>query len=322
MVRRWAVGSIAAIAALAAVPVATATPPGTNGALAWQRESRTTPPALWIANADGTGARRVFAARGIGTFEPAWSPVSATTLAFSRSAGEPFDPEIYVGDVETGQARPVTDTPAAAIAPAFSPDGSRIAFFSVSPPGEDRPPGPPRIATVAPDGSGLQLLTPDDADSVDPDVSPDGRRIVYTEGRPVGASQFDNRLVVMNADGTGRRALTRFGGRIEINAKWMPDGRRIVFESATRRQLRSDIEVVGADGRGRRKLIATRAFETNPVPSPDGRRIVLTSDRHRRGPVRLSPSFEVYTAAIDGTDVVRITRNRVPDLFPDWQRLP
>ena len=49
---------------------------------------------------------------------------------------------------------------------------------------------------------------------------------------------------------------------------------------------------------------------------------MFTSDRHRRGPVRLGPSFEVYTAAIDGTDVVRITRNRVPDLFPDWQRLP
>jgi hypothetical protein len=38
--------------------------------------------------------------------------------------------------------------------------------------------------------------------------------------------------------------------------------------------------------------------------------------------MRLGPSFEVYTMAVDGSDVVRITNNRALDAFPDWQRLP
>ena len=37
---------------------------------------------------------------------------------------------------------------------------------------------------------------------------------------------------------------------------------------------------------------------------------------------RLGPGFELYTMAVDGTDIVRLTNNRRPDLFPDWQRRP
>jgi Tol biopolymer transport system component len=95
-----------------------------------------------------------------------------------------------------------------------------------------------------------------------------------------------------------------------------------VFESLDRRSRKSDIERVALDGSGRRAVLATSAFETNPVPSPDGTRIVFTSDRDRRGPTRLGPGTEVYTMKLDGTDIVRLTTNQAPDLFPDWQRLP
>jgi len=40
---------------------AAATPPGHNGLIGWQQESRTTPPHLWVANPDGSAARQVFA---------------------------------------------------------------------------------------------------------------------------------------------------------------------------------------------------------------------------------------------------------------------
>jgi Tol biopolymer transport system component len=264
----------------------------------------------------------VFGAEGAADFEGTWSPVSATTLLFSRGTQEPFSEEIFVGDVATGEARALTNTSSAAIAPSFSADGTRIVYFSVRPPGRGRPPGPARITIVNADGTGRRVLTPANVESIDPDFSPDATRIVYAEDRQVSPALGDSRIVVMNADGSGRRALTDWGGRRELNPKWMPDGGSIVFESATRRFLRSDIEIMGADGRGRRKLLATPAYETNPIPSPDGTRIAFTSDRDRRGPVRQGPGFELYTAKTDGTDVVRITRNRVPDIFPDWQRLP
>ncbi len=311
----------AALAVVAAAP-AWATPPGTNGQLVWQRETTDAPPRLWVANPDGSGAREVFTEPGAADFEGAFSPTSAATVAFSRGVDEPFSEEIFVGDLATGQVRQVTDSRNIAIAPTFSPDGTRIAFFRIRAPGRNRPPGEPRIAVIGTDGTGFRLLTPANRPSLDPDFSPDGDRIVYAEFRPGGPFREDNRIMVMDADGGNRRAVTRYGGRLEINPKWLPDGSGIVFESMTRRRLKSDIERIGIDGEGRSAVLRTPAFETNPVPSPDGTRIVFTSDRDRRGPRRLGPGTEVYTMGIDGTGIVRLTDNRVPDLFPDWQRLP
>lgn len=302
--------------------IAVATPPGTNGQIAWQRETTNAPPDLWVANADGSQARVVFAGEDAPTFEAAFSPVNAAALAFTRGTERPFSEEIFVGDLATGQVRQVTDSESAAIAATFSPDGARIVFFSVRPAGRNRPPGPERIAVINSDGTGRRFLSPKNRPSIDPDFSPDGMRIAYTENRPVGPFAMDNRVMVMNADGSGRRAVTAYGGRREINPKWLPDGSGLVFESLNRRSLKSDIERIGIDGRGRRPVLATSAFETNPVPSPDGTRIVFTSDRDRRGPTRLGPGFEVYTMRLDGTDIVRLTSNTERDLFPDWQRLP
>jgi TolB protein len=279
------------------------------------------PPQIWVANPDGSQARAAFAVAGAPLFEPAFSPVNGNALAFSRAGQQPFSEEIFLGDLVTGQARRVTNSKNASIAPTLSPDGKRIAFFSVAPPKGNRPPGPERIAVINLDGSGRRFVTPANRSSIDPDFSPDGTQIAYCESR-FGRFTVDNRLMVVNVDGSRRHAVTAYGGRLELNPKWLPDGSGLVFESLNRRGLKSDIERVGVDGRGRQTLLGTPAFETNPVPSPDGTRIVFTSDRDRRGPTRLGPGFEVYTMKLDGTDIVRLTTNKESDLFPDWQRLP
>jgi Tol biopolymer transport system component len=324
MMHRRILGVSALVVGFVCVSAATAvaTPPGRNGLIAWQQESADAPPHLWVANPDGSQSRTVFAEDDAATFEPGFSPANAGALAFTHAIDEPFSEEIFVGDLATGQTRQLTDSRRASVAPTFSPDGTRIAFFSVRPPGRNRPPGPERIAVMSLDGTGLRFLTPKDRGSVDPDFSPDGTRIAYCEARPRGRFGVDNRLMIMNADGSQRRALTAYGGRREINPKWLPDGSGLVFESLNRRSLKSDVERIALDGSGRRDVLATPAFETNPVPSPDGTRIVFTSDRDRRGPTRLGPGFEVYTMGIDGTDIVRLTNNRERDIFPDWQRLP
>jgi Tol biopolymer transport system component len=323
---RFMGGAVALALLTVLAPPAAATPPGQNGLIAWQRESRTTPPHLWVANPDGSAAREVFAnAPSEGEFEVALSPTDPNLVFFSAFFGGPFSEDIYSGNLATGAVTRVTMANSADIAPTVSPDGTKIAYFGVRRPrniNREAPPPPERIRVANLDGSGDRALTPRKQRSIDPDWSPDGTRIVYTQARLVGRRQqrAQNRLVVMNADGSGRRPITAFGGPNEINAKWTPDGQTILFEQLRRRD--ADILAMSPNGGGTRRVLATDAWETNPVPSPDGTRIVFTSDRDRRGRDRLGRGFEVYTIARDGSDIVRLTNNRKVDIFPDWQRLP
>jgi Tol biopolymer transport system component len=86
----------------------------------------------------------------------------------------------------------------------------------------------------------------------------------------------------------------------------------------------SEIWLMNGDGSDQRRITARRVYETNPVFSPDGTRIAFTGDRDNRrvSKERLGRGFELYTMALDGSGVVRVTANRRPDLFPDWLPLP
>ena len=69
---------------------------------------------------------------------------------------------------------------------------------------------------------------------------------------------------------------------------------------------------MAADGSGKRRITATRSYETNPTFSPDGTRIRFTSDRDNRrlSTDRLGRGFDLYTMALDGSGIARVTANR------------
>jgi Tol biopolymer transport system component len=86
--------------------------------------------------------------------------------------------------------------------------------------------------------------------------SPDGRKIAFT--RQEGFYEFD--IYVMNADGSGKRSLTR--PRSSFGPAWSPDGRKIVFFS---RDGNDDIDVMNADGSEQRKLTRDPGSEWSPL---------------------------------------------------------
>lgn len=80
-------------------------------------------------------------------------------------------------------------------APQFSPDGSKIAFYSNRNGNHD-------IWVMNPDGSGQTPLTNDATEQIDPQWSPDGTKILFK------AYIGDNEVGLINSDGTGYTILT------------------------------------------------------------------------------------------------------------------
>ena len=82
----------------------------------------------------------------------------------------------------------------------------------------------------------------------------------------------------------------------------------------------SDLVVMNADGRGLRPLSRTGALEATPVgrPTAAGSRSRATATC-AAARASATEHFELYVMHADGTHVRRLTRNRVPDLYPSWQ---
>lgn len=92
------------------------------------------------------------------------------------------------------------------------------------------------------------------------------------------------------------RRLTR---PIEFwNSDWSPDGKSLVFESTL--DGKYSIYVINVDGSGLRRLTVDTANNEQPRWSPDGTRIVFSSDR-------ASGHLDIYVMNADGSGQTRLT---------------
>jgi dipeptidyl aminopeptidase/acylaminoacyl peptidase len=179
-------------------------------------------------------------------------------------------PHIYLAD-ESGVRRLAPGD-----RPAWSPDGSQIAFNAET--GEG-------IFVMRADGTGVRYLGP----GSNPDWSPDSRRLVFNDWDGTG-------IFVMHADGSGVGKLidhglvrTPSGGGCGVYwPAWSPDGQRIAFVCATYEEA-WQVHVVNADGSNPHRVIAG----SDVTWSFDGSRIAF-------GVGTASPRIDVVN--IDGSN--------------------
>jgi TolB protein len=180
--------------------------------------------------------------------------------------------------------------------PAWSPDGSKLAFSSTRD-------GNPEIYIVNRDGSGLRRLTNNPSIDITPTWSPSGTQIAFTSDRS-GTPQ----IYVVGADGLNLAKRTSDG--YCDRPTWSPAPYNEIAYSS-RSGPGFDIRVIDVVTGVSSALTNGEGTNESPAYSPNGRHIVFTSTR--------SGKTQVFTMARDGKDVRQITRTGNNEK-PDWSK--
>ncbi len=186
---------------------------------------------------------------------------------------------------------PATDT-ASASDPAFSPDGSRVAFVS-------QRDGNAEIYVMNADGTGTTRISNDPQPDGRPSFMPDGQSLVFHSSRTAGKQE----IWAVNVDGTALTQLTR--DSVNSSPAVSPDGQIIAYVST--RNKDGDIWLMNRDGTNQRQFTRSpQQRESEPRFLRDGTLVYLAERREGNRTVQQVIRADLATGAttaITGTDL-------------------
>ncbi|PAU93638.1 hypothetical protein CK503_10815 [Aliifodinibius salipaludis] len=159
------------------------------------------------------------------------------------------------------------------------------------------------IYIMSSDGSSPFRLTTDPAYEFDPDVSPDGTKILFSSER-----DGNREIYTMDADGSNLTRITN-NSTGDVAPTWSPDGSEIAFIS-NRDESTGELYTMNADGSSVQRLTNNSAYNDSPDWSPDGSKIAFRSNR--------DGDYDIYKINPDGSGLQQLTINSVRDSEPAW----
>lgn len=171
--------------------------------------------------------------------------------------------------------------------PAFSPDGSQVAFGWTGETGNCS-----HIYVKRVDGASPVRLTSGTESDSSPSWSPDGHWLAFLRTQNDGQSG----LYVLPAAGGSVRRISTVHGPSNYRPAWTPDGKAVVIMSSQPPEAPPSLFHVAIDSGEKRqitKAVPTGTGDWCPAYSPDGR---LLAYLHNTGSRRLSP---IYIVPVD-----------------------
>ena len=208
--------------------------------------------------------------------------VFSTRIAYVTKSSQRYT--LWIADADGEGAQSALTSPEPIISPAWSPNGSQLAYVSF----ESRKP----VIYAHDIASGKRrLLANFRGSNSAPAWSPDGRQIVATLSRD-GGSQ----LYAIDANGGEPRRLTQ-SSSIDTEPAFSADGKYIYFVSD--RGGAPQIYRMSPTGGNPERVTFTGSYNISPAVSPDGRWLAYIS--------RVSGAFKLQVMELATSNVTQIT---------------